>query len=86
MTNNLKRAHDLLSTPPASSHVLTAVEFHQLAQVPPAAEWFDNIDRPNTRRDYRSWFTRENRGKCNRSLRSLPAPVIKARLASQRML
>jgi len=37
-----------------SSHVLTAPEFHQLAQVPAAAEWFANLDNPNTRRAYRN--------------------------------
>jgi integrase/recombinase XerD len=52
MTNNLE-AQDLVPTP-ASSHTLTAPEFHQLAQVPPATEWFANIDNPNTRRAYRN--------------------------------
>ncbi len=41
-------------TPAASSRALTAPEFHQLAQVPPATEWFANIDNPNTRRAYRN--------------------------------
>jgi integrase/recombinase XerD len=41
-------------TPPAPSQTLTAPEFQQLAQVPPAAEWFANIDNPNTRRAYRN--------------------------------
>ena len=40
--------------PTASSRTLTAPEFHRLAQVPPAAEWFANIDNPNTRRAYRN--------------------------------
>lgn len=31
---------------------LTAAEFHQLAAVPAAAEWFANIDNPRTRRAY----------------------------------
>ena len=31
---------------------LTAAEFHQLADVPAAAEWLANIDNPNTRRAY----------------------------------
>ena len=31
---------------------LTREEFHQLAEVPPAVEWFANIDNPNTRRAY----------------------------------
>ncbi len=50
---NLKKTHDLVPTL-ASSRTLTAPEFHQLAQVPPAAEWFANIDNPNTRRAYRN--------------------------------
>lgn len=53
MTDLLKRAQDLEPTP-ARSRALTAPEFHQLAQVPPAAEWFANIDNPNTRRAYRN--------------------------------
>ena len=42
------------SAPATSSRALTAPEFHELAQVPPAAEWFANIDNPNTRRAYRN--------------------------------
>jgi len=42
------------STPATSSRALTAPEFHELAQVPPATEWFANIDSPNTRRAYRN--------------------------------
>lgn len=53
MTNPLEQVHDLVPTP-ASSPTLTALEFHQLAQVPPATEWFANIDNPNTRRAYRN--------------------------------
>ena len=53
MTDLLKRAQGLEPTP-ARSRALTAPEFHQLAQVPPAAEWFANIDNPNTRRAYRN--------------------------------
>lgn len=41
-------------TTPAPSRTLTAPEFHQLSQVPPATEWFANIDNPNTRRAYRN--------------------------------
>jgi integrase/recombinase XerD len=41
-------------TTPAPSRTLTAPEFHQLAQVPPATEWFANLDNPNTRRAYRN--------------------------------
>jgi site-specific recombinase XerD len=38
----------------APSRPLTAPEFRQLTQVPPATEWFANIDNPNTRRAYRN--------------------------------
>src|SRR5690348_4855651 len=41
-------------TSPAPSQTLTAPEFHQLGKVPPATEWFANIDNPNTRRAYRN--------------------------------
>ena len=43
-----------LSKPVTSSRALTAPEFHELAQVPPATEWFANIDNANTRRAYRN--------------------------------
>jgi integrase/recombinase XerD len=33
---------------------LTAAEFHQLADVPPALTWFANIDNPQTRRAYQN--------------------------------
>lgn len=46
-------ANPMVSTG-TSSRALTAPEFHQLTQVPPAAEWFANIDNPNTRRAYRN--------------------------------
>ena len=49
MTNNVEKVHH---PAPASSRTLTAPEFHQLAQVPPVAEWFANITNPNTRRAY----------------------------------
>ena len=51
---DLEKARDLVPATPASSRALTAPEFHQLAQVPPSAEWFANIDNPNTRRAYRN--------------------------------
>ena len=51
---DLENARDLVAATPASSRTLTAPEFHQLAQVPPAAEWFANIDSANTRRAYRN--------------------------------
>ncbi|MBK5119198.1 tyrosine-type recombinase/integrase [Burkholderia sp. R-69980] len=36
----------------ADRRQLTATEFHQLANVPPEAEWFANLDNPRTRRAY----------------------------------
>lgn len=41
---------------PATSapRALTAPEFHALAAVPPATEWFANLDNENTRRAYRN--------------------------------
>jgi integrase/recombinase XerD len=42
------------SAPTPSSRTLTAPEFHELTQVPPATEWFANIDNSNTRRAYRN--------------------------------
>lgn len=44
----------LRTLPVPAARALTAPEFHQLAQVPPATEWFANIDNPNTRRAYRN--------------------------------
>jgi site-specific recombinase XerD len=38
----------------APARALSAPEFQQLGQVPPATEWFANIDNPNTRRAYRN--------------------------------
>jgi integrase/recombinase XerD len=38
----------------AAVRLLTAAEFQELAQVPPATEWFANIDNTNTRRAYRN--------------------------------
>ncbi|SDG68032.1 tyrosine-type recombinase/integrase [Paraburkholderia phenazinium] len=46
MSNSLIPTHQ---EPPRS---LTAVEFHQLANVPPEKEWFANIDNARTRRAY----------------------------------
>ena len=50
--------NELIPTPKDSLVVasiarrLTAAEFHQLAEVPAAAEWFANLDNPRTRRAY----------------------------------
>ena len=38
---------------PTEVAFLTRAEFHKLAEVPPEAEWFANLDNPNTRRAYR---------------------------------
>ena len=34
------------------NRLLTAAEFHQLADVPPEVEWFANLSNPSTRRAY----------------------------------
>ncbi|MGH8227250.1 MAG: tyrosine-type recombinase/integrase [Steroidobacteraceae bacterium] len=52
-TANLPAPRSALAPAP-NSRTLTAPEFHQLAQVPPATEWFANIDNENTRRAYRN--------------------------------
>ncbi len=36
------------------SRMLTAAEFRELAEVPPAAEWFANLDNANNGRSYRN--------------------------------
>ena len=41
----------------AASVSLTAAQFHQLADVPPALTWFANIDNPQTRRAYQNDLT-----------------------------
>ena len=38
----------------SGERLLTRVEFHQLSDVPPEAEWFANITNPNTKRAYRN--------------------------------
>jgi len=38
--------------PARASRMLTAAEFHQLADVPPEIEWFRNLTNPSTRRAY----------------------------------
>ena len=47
------RAGQLVPAAPAP-RALTAVEFHQLADVPPALTWFANIDNEQTRRAYQN--------------------------------
>ncbi len=44
---------DQLPTPTIpGARLLTAAEFHRLADVPPEAEWFANLSNPSTRRAY----------------------------------
>lgn len=43
---------DLIPTAAAIDRSLSAVQFDQLADVPPALTWFANIDNPQTRRAY----------------------------------
>jgi integrase/recombinase XerD len=38
--------------PARASRLLTAAEFHRLADVPPEVEWFANLSNPSTRRAY----------------------------------
>jgi integrase/recombinase XerD len=45
-------ADQLEITPARASRLLTAAEFHQLADVPPEVEWFANISNRHTRRAY----------------------------------
>jgi hypothetical protein len=35
-----------------ANRLLTAAEFHRLADVPPEVEWFANLTNPSTRRAY----------------------------------
>ncbi len=42
----------LPSETPPSARLLTAAEFHRLADVPPEVEWFANLSNPSTRRAY----------------------------------
>lgn len=51
----LSNQPDQLPTPTEpSGRLLTAAEFHRLADVPPEAEWFANIRNPSTRRSYQA--------------------------------
>ncbi|MFM0566505.1 hypothetical protein [Paraburkholderia sediminicola] len=44
----------ILPTSPDREQRLTVAQFHQLADVPPEAEWFANLDNPRTRRAYQT--------------------------------
>jgi site-specific recombinase XerD len=44
-------AAEIVPVSPAA-RLLTAAEFHRLADVPPEAEWFANLSNPSTRRSY----------------------------------
>jgi len=43
-----------ISTVKPVAHMLNALDFQQLADVPPALTWFANIDNPQTRRAYQN--------------------------------
>lgn len=45
---------DLPAWTPPSSRLLSAADFHRLADVPLVIEWFANIDNPQTRRAYKN--------------------------------
>jgi site-specific recombinase XerC len=55
MNDALTGHPDQLPTPIVSgARLLTAAEFHRLADVPPEAEWFANLTNPNSRRAYQN--------------------------------
>ena len=39
---------------PSATRLLTAAEFHRLADVPPEVEWFANLSNAHTRRVYKN--------------------------------
>jgi integrase/recombinase XerD len=45
-------ANQLPTASAPANRLLTAAEFHRLAAVPPAVEWFANLTNPSTRRSY----------------------------------
>lgn len=53
MIHDPERAAQLLPAAQAP-RALTAADFHQLTDVPPALAWFANIDNPQTRRAYQN--------------------------------
>ena len=46
--------NDILITPSSTPRLLTALEFQHLAEVPPEAQWFANLDSLQTRRAYQN--------------------------------
>jgi hypothetical protein len=46
---------------PPTNRLLTAAEFHQLADVPPEVEWFANLSNAHTRRVYPIFNTPKNK-------------------------
>lgn len=69
---------DQLPIPTAPSfRLLTAAEFHRLADMPPEVEWFANLSNPSTRRAYENAvrdFTRFDRGECRHRRRTASRP------------
>ena len=47
----------------SGNRLLTAAEFHRLADVPPEVEWFANLSNPSTRRAYEN-AVRDQPGRC----------------------
>jgi hypothetical protein len=47
-------ATQLPAAPPRGERMLTAAEFHRLADVPPEVEWFANLSNPSTKRVYQN--------------------------------
>ncbi len=50
--NDANPAHQLPTRIAPGNRLLTAAEFHRLADVPPEVEWFANLSNPSTRRAY----------------------------------
>ncbi len=50
----MSNRENLPVSPPSSTRLLTDAAFQRLAEVPPEAEWFANIDNPQTRRSYKN--------------------------------
>src|SRR5665213_1674457 len=52
MTTDTDTADQLPAEVAPADRLLTAAEFHRLADVPPEVEWFANLSNPSTRRAY----------------------------------
>jgi integrase/recombinase XerD len=45
---------EIVPASPLAGRMLTAAEFHRLADVPPEVDWFANLTNPSTRRAYQT--------------------------------